>query len=69
MSAGREGPGRAYRLYTEASFQQLPTTTLPEIQRTNLTAVVLQASQASNENGLVGLCLPCGPPSWDFSVH
>ncbi|GAB4816131.1 hypothetical protein N2152v2_003177 [Parachlorella kessleri] len=42
--AGREGPGRAYRLYTEASFQQLPTTTLPEIQRTNLAAVVLQAS-------------------------
>lgn len=40
--AGREAPGKAFRLYTEASFQQLPPTTLPEIQRTNLASVVLQ---------------------------
>lgn len=42
LRAGREGPGKAYRLYTEAAFRQLPPTTLPEIQRTNLAAVVLQ---------------------------
>ncbi|PRW45383.1 ATP-dependent RNA helicase dhx8 isoform A [Chlorella sorokiniana] len=40
--AGREAPGKAFRLYTEASFQQLPASTLPEIQRTNLASVVLQ---------------------------
>ena len=44
--AGREAPGKAFRLYTEASFQQLPPTTLPEIQRTNLASVVLQARGA-----------------------
>lgn len=40
--AGREAPGKAFRLYTEASFRQLPPTTLPEIQRTNLASTVLQ---------------------------
>jgi len=35
--AGRTGPGKCYRLYTEDSFrnEMLPTT-VPEIQRTNL---------------------------------
>lgn len=36
--------GKAFRLYTEASFQQLPRATLPEIQRTNLASVVLQVA-------------------------
>jgi HrpA-like RNA helicase len=45
--AGREAPGKAFRLYTEGSFQQLPPATLPEIQRTNLASVVLQASKAA----------------------
>ena len=40
--AGREAPGKAFRLYTESAFQQLQPTTLPEIQRTNLSSVVLQ---------------------------
>lgn len=40
--AGREAPGKAYRLFTEASFQSLAATTLPEIQRSNLSSVVLQ---------------------------
>lgn len=40
--AGRTGPGKCYRLYTEAAFknEMLPTT-VPEIQRTNLGNVVL----------------------------
>ncbi|KAL4447805.1 hypothetical protein ABPG75_005024 [Micractinium tetrahymenae] len=40
--AGREAPGKAFRLYTEASFRQLPPATVPEIQRTNLASTVLQ---------------------------
>ena len=40
--AGREGPGRAYRLYTELSFAQLTPITEPEIRRANLATVVLQ---------------------------
>ncbi len=40
--AGRTGPGKCYRLYTEAAYknEMLPTT-IPEIQRTNLGNTVL----------------------------
>eukprot|EP00397_Hematodinium_sp_SG-2012_P007258 GEMP01007300.1.p1 GENE.GEMP01007300.1~~GEMP01007300.1.p1 ORF type:complete len:1145 (+),score=295.75 GEMP01007300.1:68-3502(+) len=40
--AGRTGPGKCYRLYTEQAYriEMLPTA-VPEIQRTNLTSVVL----------------------------
>lgn len=40
--AGREGPGVCYRLYTEQSFEELPEHTIPELQRCNLTGVVLE---------------------------
>lgn len=41
--AGRTGPGKCYRLYTEAAYnnEMLPAS-IPEIQRTNLANVVLQ---------------------------
>ena len=40
--AGRTGPGRCYRLYTEAAYvHELLTMTVPEIQRTNLGNVIL----------------------------
>ena len=39
---GREREGFCYRLYTEESFNDLPETTVPEIQRCNLNTVVLQ---------------------------
>jgi len=40
--AGRTGPGHAYRLYTEAAFKrELLQANVPEIQRTNLSNVVL----------------------------
>lgn len=41
--AGRTGPGKCYRLYTERAYrdEMLPTP-VPEIQRTNLAATVLQ---------------------------
>lgn len=39
--AGRTGPGKCYRLYTEAAYknEMLPTS-VPEIQRTNLAMTV-----------------------------
>ncbi|KAK9828750.1 hypothetical protein WJX72_001917 [[Myrmecia] bisecta] len=40
--AGREAPGKAFRLYTERSFRQLQPASLPEIQRVDLAAVTLQ---------------------------
>ena len=40
--AGRTGPGQAYRLYTERAYKnELLSSTVPEIQRTNLANVVL----------------------------
>ena len=40
--AGRQCPGQCYRLYTEEQFYSLQSTTTPEIQRCNLSSVVLQ---------------------------
>jgi len=40
--AGRTGPGKCYRLYTENAFKnEMLGTTVPEIQRTNLANTVL----------------------------
>ncbi|KAL4517246.1 hypothetical protein Ndes2437B_g06850 [Nannochloris sp. 'desiccata'] len=54
--AGREAPGKAFRLYTEDTFSKLAATTEPEIKRANLTTVVLQ---------LKALGIP-DPLSFDF---
>ncbi|CAI5532619.1 unnamed protein product, partial [Closterium sp. Naga37s-1] len=40
--AGREAPGKCYRLYTEATFEALPEAPVPEMLRCNLASVVLQ---------------------------
>jgi len=40
--AGRTGPGKCFRLYTEAAFQnEMLPTTIPEIQRQNLSNTIL----------------------------
>ena len=40
--AGRTGPGKCYRLYTESAYRnEIPPTTTPEIQRANLGWTVL----------------------------
>jgi ATP-dependent RNA helicase DHX8/PRP22 len=60
--AGRTGPGKCYRLYTEHAFktEMLPTN-IPEIQRTNLGNVVLQL-KAMGINDLVGFSFMDPPP-------
>ena len=40
--AGREGPGKCFRLYTENEFEKLADSTMPEIKRCNLSNVILQ---------------------------
>eukprot|EP01018_Ginkgo_biloba_P026806 Gb_11931 [translate_table: standard] len=40
--AGREAPGKCFRLYTEEEFEKLADSTVPEIKRCNLSNVVLQ---------------------------
>jgi len=41
-AAGREAPGKAFRLFTEAAFRALPATAEPEIRRAPLAGVSLQ---------------------------
>ncbi|KAK6931345.1 Helicase, C-terminal [Dillenia turbinata] len=40
--AGREGPGKCFRLYMESEFEKLADSTVPEIKRCNLSNVILQ---------------------------
>ncbi|KAK2969278.1 hypothetical protein RJ640_030819, partial [Escallonia rubra] len=49
--AGRTGPGTCYRLYTESAYQnELLPSPVPEIQRTNLSNVVLLLKSLKIEN-------------------
>ncbi|KAJ7530335.1 hypothetical protein O6H91_15G089800 [Diphasiastrum complanatum] len=60
--AGRTGPGKCYRLYTESAFwnEMLPTT-VPEIQRINLGMTVL-AMKAMGINDLLSFDFMDPPP-------
>nr|GLL24778.1 pre-mRNA-splicing factor ATP-dependent RNA helicase DEAH10-like isoform X1 [Ipomoea trifida] len=48
--AGREGPGKCYRLYPENEFEKLDDSTIPEIKRCNLSNVVLQLKALGIDN-------------------
>ncbi|KAF9572912.1 hypothetical protein EC968_009218 [Mortierella alpina] len=50
--AGRIRNGKAYRLYTEQSFQKMRPASVPEIQRSNLVGLVLQLKALGIENVL-----------------
>ena len=60
--AGRTGPGKCYRLYTEVAYKnEMIATNIPEIQRTNLGNVVLQL-KAMGINDLLGFDFMDPPP-------
>lgn len=61
--AGRTGPGKCFRLYTETAFknEMLPST-VPEIQRTNLANTVLSL-KAMGINDLFGFDFMDRPPT------
>lgn len=48
--AGRTGPGKCLRLYTEASFEQMSVKATPEVQRTNLAPMILQLKALGIDN-------------------
>ena len=48
--AGRTKPGKCYRLYTEEAHESLPEATVPEIQRSNLSPVILQLKALGIDN-------------------
>ncbi|CAD5222845.1 unnamed protein product [Bursaphelenchus okinawaensis] len=61
--AGRTGPGKCYRLYTERAFrdEMLPSP-IPEIQRTNLASTLLQL-KAMGINNLLEFDFMDAPPA------
>ncbi|TMW55938.1 hypothetical protein Poli38472_008586 [Pythium oligandrum] len=60
--AGRTGPGKCYRLYTENAYKnEMLSTTIPEIQRANLSSVVLQL-KAMGINDLMNFDFMDPPP-------
>ncbi|XP_008317580.1 probable ATP-dependent RNA helicase DHX35 [Cynoglossus semilaevis] len=50
--AGRNRPGKCFRLYTEEDFEKLPSSTVPEMQRSNLAPVILQLKALGIDNVL-----------------
>jgi len=50
--AGRTKPGKCYRLYTHSTYLSLPPSTAPEIQRTDLTPVILALKTLGIDNVL-----------------
>ncbi|KAK4954193.1 DEAH-box ATP-dependent RNA helicase prp22 [Elasticomyces elasticus] len=61
--AGRTGPGKCFRLYTENAFQnEMLPTTIPEIQRQNLANTILML-KAMGINDLLGFDFMDPPPT------
>jgi ATP-dependent RNA helicase DHX8/PRP22 len=50
--AGREAPGTCYRLFTEEAFRSLKEVSQPEIQKANLSSVVLQLKSMNIQDPL-----------------
>jgi ATP-dependent RNA helicase DHX8/PRP22 len=60
--AGRTGPGKCYRLYTERAYrEEMMPTNVPEIQRTNLASTVLSL-KAMGINDLLAFDFMDAPP-------
>ncbi|XP_029933088.1 ATP-dependent RNA helicase DHX8-like [Myripristis murdjan] len=60
--AGRTGPGKCYRLYTERAYRdEMLTSNVPEIQRTNLASTVLSL-KAMGINDLLAFDFMDAPP-------
>lgn len=48
--AGRTKPGKCFRLYTESDYNAMQSTSVPEIQRSNLAPVILQLKALGIDN-------------------
>lgn len=61
--AGRTGPGKCYRLYTEAAYRnEMLTNSIPDIQRTNLVSTILQLKA-------MGVKTSCASILWTHLLH
>lgn len=61
--AGREGPGKCFRLYPENEFDKLEDSTTPEIKRCNLSNVILQL-KALGVDDIIGFDFMEKPSRW-----
>lgn len=66
--AGREGPGKCFRLYTESTFEGLPESTVPEMRRADVSSLVLQL-KALGVHNLLAFPLPDPPPKYAPSTE
>ena len=62
-AAGRETPGKCWRLHQELAYEQRPMTAMHKIRRFNLAEVVLQPLVAGLPHALAAALAPssCGP--------
>jgi ATP-dependent helicase HrpB len=65
--AGREAPGRVYRLWSAAEHDRLPAAAEPEIAAADLTGLALELACWGAPDG-AGLALPDEPPAAAFGV-
>jgi ATP-dependent helicase HrpB len=65
--AGREAPGRVYRLWSAAEHDRLPAAAEPEIAAADLTGLALELACWGAPDG-AGLALPDAPPAAAFAV-
>ncbi|MFQ1001241.1 ATP-dependent helicase HrpB [Modestobacter sp. SSW1-42] len=65
--AGREAPGRVYRLWSAAEHDRLPAAPEPEIAVADLTGLALELACWGEPDG-TGLALPDVPPDAAFTV-
>ncbi|MCW2510712.1 MAG: hrpB, partial [Modestobacter sp.] len=65
--AGREAPGRVYRLWSAAEHDRLPAAAEPEIAGADLTGLALELACWGAPDG-AGLALPDDPPAAAFGV-
>ncbi|QXG75944.1 ATP-dependent helicase HrpB [Modestobacter sp. L9-4] len=65
--AGREAPGRVYRLWSAAEHDRLPAAPEPEIAVADLTGLALELACWGEPDG-TGLALPDTPPDAAFTV-
>ncbi|GAA4749819.1 ATP-dependent helicase HrpB [Modestobacter marinus] len=65
--AGREAPGRVYRLWSSAEHDRLPAAAEPEVALADLTGLALELAVWGAPDG-AGLALPDAPPEAAFTV-
>lgn len=60
--AGRTRPGKVFRMYQESEYEKLPSAPVPEIQRSDLSLIILHMKVLGIDN-IVRFRFPASPPA------